>query len=225
MLAQQIGYFTSEAIGVIETWRKQTVRMKHHMPMIEKYNQRADTVNSLLCVGLDSALNKLPERFRTETHPQFAFNRWIIEQTYAYVSAYKPNIAFYEARGDQGLTDLKLTLDYLREHHPDIFTICDAKRGDNSTSNTGYVEEILDWFGFDSVTLQPYMGSQVLEPFLSRQDKGCIILCRTSNPGDEEFQNLRLSNGRSLWQIVAEKVSRDWNIHDNCMTGCRRNPP
>ena len=187
------------------------------MSVIDKYNQRVDAVNSLLCVGLDSALDKLPERFRSADHPQFAFNRWIIEQTHPYASAYKPNIAFYEARGDQGLHDLKLTLDYLHEQHPDIFTICDAKRGDNSTSNAGYVAAIFDWFDFDAMTLQPYMGSQVLQPFLSRPDKGCIILCRTSNPGDEEFQALLINNGKPLWQVVAEKVSRAWNINDNCM--------
>ncbi|MEO8392049.1 MAG: orotidine-5'-phosphate decarboxylase [Chloroflexota bacterium] len=187
------------------------------MSVIEKYNQRVEAANSLLCVGLDSALDKLPEPFRAEVHPQFAFNRWIIEQTHAYVSAYKPNIAFYEARGDQGLHDLKLTLDYLHAQHPDIFTICDAKRGDNSTTNAGYVEAIFDWLGFDAVTLQPYMGSQVLQPFLSRRDKGCIILCRTSNPGDEELQDLRMNDGRPIWQIVAENVSRTWNTNENCM--------
>lgn len=187
------------------------------MSMIDKYNQRAEAVNSLLCVGLDSAINKLPERFRSEYHPQFAFNRWIIEQTHAYASAYKPNIAFYEAQGDQGLHELKLTLDYLRENHPDIFTICDAKRGDNSTSNGGYVEAIFDWLGFDAITLQPYMGSKVLQPFLARQDKGCIILCRTSNPGDEELQDLQLADGKTLWQTVAEKVGHSWNANENCM--------
>jgi len=187
------------------------------MSVIDKYNQRAEAANSLLCVGLDSALDKLPKQFRSEEHPQFVFNRWMIEQTHAYVSAYKPNIAFYEAQGDQGLRDLKLTMDYLRAHHPDIFTICDAKRGDNSTTNAGYVEAIFDWLGFDAVTLQPYMGSQVLQPFLSRRDKSCIILCRTSNPGDEEFQDLLLNSGKPIWHTVAEKVSRQWNINDNCM--------
>ena len=89
----------------------------------------------------------LPERFRTAEEPQFAFNRWIIDQTHPFVAAYKPNIAFYEAHGDRGLRELKLTLDYLRGQHPDIFTICDAKRGDNSTTNQGYVEAIFDWLG------------------------------------------------------------------------------
>lgn len=186
------------------------------MTIVEKYDRRADAVNSLLCVGLDSAYSQLPERFQSDPTPQFAFNRWIIEQTHPYVAAYKPNIAFYEARGAQGLHDLKLTLDYLRRHHPDILTICDAKRGDNSTSNRGYVEEIFDWLGFDAVTLHPYMGSQTLQPFLSRADKACIILCRTSNPGDDEFQEL-LVDGRPLWQTVAARVRDNWNASANCM--------
>ncbi len=184
--------------------------------MIEKFNRRVDAVNSLLCVGLDSALDKLPERFRTDPHPQFAFNKWIIEHTHEFAAAYKPNIAFYEARGADGLADLALTLDYLRADYPDIFTICDAKRGDNSTSNAGYVTEIFDHFGFDAVTLQPYMGRQTLQPFLSRADKGCIVLCRTSNPGDDEFQDL-LIGGKPLWQVVAVKVRDDWNANGNCM--------
>ncbi len=184
--------------------------------VIEKYDRRADAVESLLCVGLDSAVERLPDRFRSADNPQFAFNQWIIEQTHPYVSAYKPNIAFYEARGDQGLQDLKLTLDYLHANHPDILTVCDAKRGDNSTSNKGYVTGIFDWLGFDAVTLQPYMGSTVLQPFLERSEKGCIILCRTSNPGDDELQALMI-DGKLLWQVVAEKVRDQWNTNGNCM--------
>ena len=184
--------------------------------MIAKYDRRAAAVESLLCVGLDSAIERLPERFRAGDNPQFAFNQWIIEQTHPYVSAYKPNIAFYEARGDQGLRDLKLTLDYLHQHHPDILTICDAKRADIGSTNAGYVTAILDWLGFDAVTLHPYLGKEALQPFLERRDKGCIVLCRTSNPGAGELQDL-LVGGKPLWQIVAETVSRDWNDNGNCM--------
>ncbi len=187
------------------------------MPVIDKYNRRADQVNSLLCVGLDSAYDRLPARFRDDPAPQFAFNRWIIEQTHSFVSAYKPNTAFYEARGDKGLHELKLTMDYLRSEHPDIFTICDAKRGDNGTTNAGYVEEIFDWLRFDAVTLHPYLGRQSLQPFLDRADKGCIILVRTSNPGDGELQDLELADGRPLWQAVTEQVRDEWNSNDNCM--------
>jgi orotidine-5'-phosphate decarboxylase len=101
------------------------------MNAIDKYEQRCRQADTLLCVGLDSAIDHIPERFRRERTPQLAFNRFIIEQTHAFVSAYKPNIAFYEARGAEGLHELQLTLDYLRNQHPDILTICDAKRGDN----------------------------------------------------------------------------------------------
>jgi orotidine-5'-phosphate decarboxylase len=183
---------------------------------VTKYDQRAQSIGSLLCVGLDSALDKLPTRFRDEEYPQFAFNRWIIEQTHAYASAYKPNIAFYEARGDIGLYELKLTIDDLRQNHPDIFTICDAKRADIGSTNAGYVAEVFDWLGFDAVTLHPYLGREALQPLLERQDKSCIILCRTSNPGAGELQDLKV-DGKPLWQIVAEKVRDDWNASGNCM--------
>jgi orotidine-5'-phosphate decarboxylase len=184
--------------------------------IVEKYNRRVDQVDSLLCVGLDSDFARLPERFRTDELPQFAFNRRVIEQTHAYASAYKPNMAFYEARGEAGLTALARTLDYLRAQHPDILTICDAKRADIGSTNQGYVEAIFDRLGFDAVTLNPYLGREALEPFLARADKGCILLCRTSNPGAGELQDLDVG-GKPLWQIVAERVRDHWNTRGNCM--------
>ena len=184
--------------------------------VVDKFNRRADQVNSLLCVGLDSAFKRLPARFQTEEYPQFAFNCWIIAQTHPYVSAYKPNIAFYEARGDAGLRALKLTLEYLRVHHPDILTICDAKRADIGSTSGEYAAAIFDWLGFDAVTLNPYLGRDALAPFLERADKGCIILCRTSNPGAGDFQDLVIGD-RPLWQVVAERVSQEWNARGNCM--------
>lgn len=190
--------------------------MRSMSAVIEKYNRRVVAANSLLCVGLDSRLDRLPERFQSDPHPQYAFNRWIIEQTHEYASAYKPNMAFYEARGEAGITDLALTLDYLREQHPDILTICDAKRADIGSTNEGYVTAIFDTLGFDSVTLNPYLGREALAPFLDRADKGCIMLCRTSNPGAGELQDLQV-DGRPLWQVVAESVRDTWNTHGNCM--------
>jgi orotidine-5'-phosphate decarboxylase len=183
---------------------------------INKYDNRARTIHSLLCVGLDADYNHIPERFKNEEFPQFAFNQWIIEQTHEYTAAYKPNIAFYEAQGDQGIRELKLTMDYLQIDHPDIYTICDAKRADIGNTNTGYTTAIFDWLGFDSITLHPYLGSEALTPFLTREDKGCIILCRTSNPGAGELQDL-LVDGKPLWHVVAEKVRDDWNTNNNCM--------
>jgi orotidine-5'-phosphate decarboxylase len=186
------------------------------MHVLDKYDKRVDEVDSLVCVGLDSHFDRLPERFRREPSPQFAFNQWIIEQTHLYVSAYKPNIAFYEALGDEGIRALKLTMEYLQQHHPDILTICDAKRADIDSTNDGYVAEIFDWLGFDAVTLNPYLGREALQPFLKRADKGCIIVCRTSNPGAGEFQDLEVG-GRPLWRVVARRVRDEWNEHGNCM--------
>jgi orotidine-5'-phosphate decarboxylase len=186
------------------------------MSAVGKYDRRVDRANSLLCVGLDSDYEQIPERFKEAGLPQFAFNQWIIEKTYPHVSAYKLNMAFYEARGDEGIRALKLTLEYLSDHHPDILTICDAKRGDIGSTNEGYASAIFDWFGFDAATLSPYLGQEALSAFLGRADRGCIILCRTSNPGAGEFQDLEI-DGKPLWQIVAERVSSDWNRNGNCM--------
>jgi orotidine-5'-phosphate decarboxylase len=184
--------------------------------VIEKYEQRVQAAGSLLCVGLDSRLEQLPDRFVMEEFPQYAFNRWIIDQTAPYVSAYKPNIAFYEARGGAGIAELAMTMAYLREHYPAILTICDAKRADIGSTNEGYVAAIFDYLGFDAVTLNPYLGREALGPFLARTDRGCILLCRTSNPGAGEFQDL-LVDGQPLWEMVARRVHDEWNSDGNCM--------
>src|SRR3990167_8257612 len=120
--------------------------------IIDKYNRRVKAANSLLCVGLDSELSKLPAKFRKSKLPQFEFNKWIIGQTHKYVASFKLNIAFYEARGERGLKELKMTMDYLRRKHPRIFLICDSKRADIGNTNEGYVQELFDWFGFDAIT-------------------------------------------------------------------------
>ena len=186
------------------------------MNPIEKYNQRAKEINSLLCVGLDPDFEKIPTRFKQMEFPQFEFSKWIIEETNEYTASYKTNSAFYEERGDKGITELKMTIDYLNKNHPDIFTILDAKRADIGNTNRGYVTSIFDWLDFDAVTLHPYLGSEALAPFLERKDKVSIILCRTSNSGAPEFQDLK-SDGKTIWQIVAEKVSKEWNKNNNCM--------
>ncbi len=191
--------------------------------IIDKYNQRAKKINSLLCVGLDSDFEKIPEKFKSLEFPQFEFNKWIIEETHNFAVAIKCNSAFYEARGDAGIKELKMTMDYLIKNHPDIFTILDAKRADIGNTNNGYVTSIFDWLGFDVVTLHPYLGEEALMPFLDRKDKGSIILCRTSNLGASELQDLVVEDprhggaGKPIWQIVAERVSEVWNKNNNCM--------
>lgn len=184
--------------------------------IIDKYNLRAKKINSLLCVGLDSDFGKIPDKFKTMEFPQFEFNQYIVEQCHEYAAAFKMNIAFYEARGDQGIKELKQTMEYIRVYYPDIFTICDCKRADIGNTNQGYVDSLFDWFGFDAITLHPYLGEEALQPFLERKDKGSIILCRTSNLGASELQDL-IVGGKPIWQIVAERVSEVWNKNNNCL--------
>ncbi len=170
-----------------------------------KYDARATAANSLLCVGLDSDLAKLPQPFMRSDQPQLTFNRHIIDATAQYAAAFKLNIAFYEAAGAAGWQQLAQTIDYLRARHPDILTICDAKRADIGNTSAAYASAIFEQLGFDAVTLNPYLGWDALAPFLSYRDKASIVLCRTSNPGCADLQNL-LVDGVPLWQAVAQQA-------------------
>jgi len=183
---------------------------------LDKYNARVDAAGSLLCVGLDSDIGMIPAAFSADEWPQLAFNRAIIDASAPYASAYKFNMAFYEANGASGWRQLAASLEYLRQSQPDILTICDAKRGDIGNTSAAYARSIFDELGFDAVTLNPYLGRDALQPFLEYEGKACIILCRTSNPGSAEIQNLRLPQG-PLWQVVAEMVVEEWNENGNCM--------
>lgn len=171
--------------------------------------------NSFLCIGLDSDFEKIPQYLKTVENPVFEFNKAIIDATYDLVCAYKPNSAFYEARGDRGIADLKRTCDYLHEKHPDTVIILDAKRADIGNTNEGYVKYAFDYLNADAITLHPYLGQEALKPFLDRKNKGCIILCRTSNPGAGEFQDLKVHR-KPLYQIIAEHVVEKWNYNHNC---------
>ncbi len=210
------------------------------MMFYQKLDSIVEKQNSLVCVGLDSDLTKIPEHLKNDSSPQFTFNKAIIDETHDLVCAYKPNSAFYEARGVEGIAELKMTFDYLREKYPDIVLILDAKRADIGSTNEGYVKYAFDWLGADAITLHPYLGKEALKPFLDRKDKGCIILCRTSNPGAGELQDLKVSGAGlpaeasakvgelqdlkldsgnqaiELYQLVAENVVKDWNYNGNC---------
>lgn len=198
-----------------------------------KLNSIAKKNNSLVCVGLDSDITKIPEYIRSGKHPQSTFNKAIIEATHDLVCAYKPNTAFYEACGKAGIAALKMTCDYLKEKYPEIPVILDAKRADIGNTNEGYAKFAFDYLGADAITVHPYLGREALKPFLDREDKGVIILCRTSNPGAGEFQDLIVSGKdtsevflrdssdgggvkKPLYQIIAEHVARDWNYKGNC---------
>jgi orotidine-5'-phosphate decarboxylase len=183
---------------------------------IDKLNRRIARTQSMLCVGLDPDVRTLPERFRSEAAPLFAFNRWLIEETADYAASFKCNSAFYEAHGAQGWEQLQQTAEFVREAVPDAFTICDAKRADIGNTNRGYVQSVFDELGFDAITLHPYLGREALRPFLDRADKASIVLCRTSNEGGEELQELAIE-GKPLWRVVAERVAAEWNAEGNCM--------
>lgn len=186
------------------------------MKFQEKLDALIEKNNSLVCIGLDSNFSNLPQHLLKSSDPQFEFNKAIIDKTYDLIGSYKLNSAFYEGRGEEGIKELKMTCDYIRDHYPEIPMILDAKRADIGNTNNGYVQFVFDYLGVDAVTLHPYLGHEALRPFLDRKDKGCIILCRTSNPGAGEFQDLSI-NGRPFYLHVAEKVSREWNYNNNCM--------
>lgn len=185
---------------------------------IEKLNARIAETGSMLCVGLDPDLRTMPDRFRSDPAPFFALNRWLVEETIDFAASFKCNSAFYEAHGAHGWEQLQQTADFLRAAVPGtgVFTICDAKRADIGNTNRGYVRSVFDELGFDAITLHPYLGREALMPFLERGDKASIVLCRTSNGGAEELQELRI-DGKPLWQVVAERVASEWNAQGNCM--------
>ena len=185
-------------------------------PALRKLEARSAATDSLLCVGLDPELERMPERFHREAHPLFAFCREVIDRTAEFACAFKPNTAFFEAHGARGWAELAMVFAYLREAHPGLFAICDAKRGDIGSTNRGYVTAIFDELGADAITLHPYLGAEALQPFLEREDKASIVLCRTSNPGAGELQDLRVA-GRPLWELVADRVASAWNARGNCM--------
>ena len=171
-----------------------------------------------VCVGLDSDYKKIPECIKTKSirNSIFLFNKEIVYQTKDLVCAYKSNRAFYAPYGDKGTLALRDTIAYIKEVAPDVPIILDAKEGDIGNTNDGYVGENFDYFGADAVTISPYLGHLANKPFLNQTDKGIIVLCRTSNPGVDEFQDL-IVDGIPLYQRVAYNVSHEWNKNSNCL--------
>lgn len=170
--------------------------------------------DSMICLGLDPDLSRLPAHLPKNGEGILAFNRAIVDATHDLVCAYKPQIAYFAARGAEDA--LVATIAYIREYYPAIPVILDAKRGDIGSTAEQYAVEVFDRFGADAVTINPYLGRDAAEPFLRRADKGVVVLCRTSNPGAADFQDL-LVNGRPLYEIVAETVARQWNAQGNCL--------
>ncbi|HVI58901.1 MAG TPA: orotidine-5'-phosphate decarboxylase [Luteimonas sp.] len=174
---------------------------------------RWQSANSLVCVGLDPEPAKFPSKFAGDPDAIFAFCRDIADATAQYACAFKPQIAHFAARGaEDALTRL---IAHVHATHPGIPVILDAKRGDIGSTAQHYAAEAFDRHRADAVTANPYLGRDSVQPFLDRADKGVVVLCRTSNPGAGDFQDL-VVDGRPLYQHVAARVARDWNGHGNC---------
>ena len=179
------------------------------MNCMEKFANIWRKNDSMVCVGLDPDLGKLPECVKNAEYPIFEFNKAIIDATAPYVCAYKPQAAYYA--GQDCDDELAMTIDYILEKYPEIPVILDVKRGDIGSTAEQYAKEAFDRYHADAVTVNPYMGSDAVNPFLKYEDKGVVVLCRTSNPGSKELQELVTTEHVAL-------LARDvWNKNGNVM--------
>lgn len=188
------------------------------MNFMQALRARWSASDSLVCVGLDPEPAKFPKHLSGDPDAVFAFCRDIADATAQYVCCFKPQIAHFAALGAEDA--LQRLIAHIHEAHPGIPVILDAKRGDIGSTAQRYASEAFDRYGADAVTANPYLGGDSLQPFLDHADKGVVILCRTSNPGAADLQDLPVATTegatRPLYQHVAETVARDWNGHGNC---------
>ena len=169
---------------------------------------------SFLCVGLDTDIKKIPQHLLSVDDPIFEFNKQIIDATYNYAVAYKPNTAFYEAQGAKGWESLQKTLEYIPKN---VFTIADAKRADIGNTSAMYASAFFENMDFDSVTVAPYMGSDSVKPFLGFENKWVILLAATSNPGGLDFQYLEVGDNKEKLYERVISTSLAWGNADNLM--------
>jgi orotidine-5'-phosphate decarboxylase len=181
---------------------------------IDKLAASWERSNSLVCIGLDPEIERLPRDIAVQPSPIFQFNKAIIDATADLVCAYKPQFAHYAAY--EAEDQLERTIEYIHRSYPGIPVILDSKRGDVGNTAVRYAIEAFERYGADAVTVNPYLGGDSLEPFLQYEDRGVIVLCRTSNPGGRDLQDLDVG-GRKLYQVVADMAARYWNTRGNCL--------
>ena len=175
------------------------------------------TKRSFLCIGLDTDIQKIPKFLLKFEDPIFEFNKKIIDATNSYCVAYKPNIAFYESLGINGWKALEKTINYINSSYPEIFTIADAKRGDIGNTSSMYAKAYFETLSFDSITINPYMGKDSVEPFLKYKNKHTILLALTSNVGAFDFQTKNIvDNSNKLYEEVI-KTSTSWKNSNQLM--------
>ncbi len=169
---------------------------------------------SLVCVGLDPDPARLPADLAKQPEPLLLLNRRVVDATADLTAAYKPQVAFYSSIGAEA--QLEASIRYIRERAPHALVILDAKRNDIGNTAEAYAREAFERYGADAVTINPYMGEDSVLPFLARPDRGAILLCRTSNPGARDFQDLPIE-GKPLYRHVADRAATRWNQNNNLM--------
>lgn len=173
---------------------------------LEELKQQIIHKKSFLCVGIDVDLEKIPKHIKSTEDPLFEFSKAIIDSTVEYAVAYKPNIAFFEVYGAEGMASLKRVIDYLNANYPNIFTIADAKRGDIGNTATRYAKAYFETYNFDSITVAPYMGKDSVEPFLCFDQKYAIVLALTSNEGSSDFQTQKIGKQFLYEKVIDESI-------------------
>lgn len=168
---------------------------------------------SLVCVGIDPELEKIPAHLHELNEPFFAFGKDIVDATAPYVCAFKPQAAHFAAVGAE--VQLGRLISYIQQNHPEIPVILDAKRGDIGSTAALYAKEVFVRYGADAVTVNPYLGYDSIAPYLEYKDRGVVVLCRTSNPGSDWIQGVKVGD-EPLYVAVARQV-REWDQNDQCM--------
>lgn len=167
--------------------------------------------DSLLCVGLDPDLKRFPAHLQGRSDAVFAFCKGIVDATADLACAFKPQIAYFAAACAED--QLQELIAYIHEKYPAVPVVLDAKRGDIGATAQQYAREAFERYDADALTVNPYMGFDSVEPYLEYSDRGLIVLCRTSNPGGSDLQNLAVEGGAKLYQHVAGLVAGKWNVH------------
>ena len=181
------------------------------MTFVEKILSSVNRSGSIVSVGLDTDITKIPKFLLKEKDPVFEFNKMIIDETYKTAAAYKLNLGFYESSGSAGFESALKTVEYIPD---EVVKIGDGKRGDIGNSSKMYAKAIFEYLKFDAVTVSPYMGKDSVDPFSEYGDKGVFVLCITSNPGAGDFQKIIDKEGVPLYLRVLEKVNQ-WSTNGN----------
>jgi orotidine-5'-phosphate decarboxylase len=183
------------------------------MTFLNKLEHAWQDAQSMLMVGLDPDVARIPAELAGQPNAIFKFCAEIVDVCAPFVCGFKPQIAYFAATGAE--SQLEMLCQHIKSRHPNLPIVLDAKRGDIGATAEQYAREAFDRYGADAVTINPYMGFDSAQPYLERQDKGVIVLCRTSNAGGADLQELEV-DGVPLYLKVAAMVAERWNAHQQC---------